>query len=398
VGDVSGALADPLHLTRPRADQPLAVLLKLAGESCNINCHYCYEKRKPYASAQRLEPEALRRFLELLGTRPLLVELHGGEPLLIGRTRMRALLEVLREHAGQVSLAMQTNATLLDEKWIAFWQEEWPDLDLGLSLDGPPEINDRHRVDFRGEGSGNLVEDALHRLERAGFQVGVIAVVTHASLGRAPELVDYFAGFGSIRFLKFAPCFDYNVTTKRFPPGNRDALLALNASGTGRAGWATTPDEYAQFVIDAFEAWRQGAFKRFLLEPVSSLIQTLAGGEPAFCHFNANKCAHMLTLYPDGRVGSCDELRMPDAELGRLDALDDLDGVIAMSTNPVLAERLERLFDKCNQCDYRPSCRGGCLATRLAFEGTPEDDAYCDHRMRMIDHVSAAIGREPLLS
>lgn len=389
------APSEPLRLTRPRADQPLAVLLKLAGESCNINCHYCFEKRKPYPSAQRLEPDSLRRFLELLGNRPISIELHGGEPLLIGQARMRELLAVLRGHHGHVELAMQTNGTLLDESWIAFWQEEWPELEVGISLDGPPRINDRHRVDFRGEGSGEQVEEALRRLQPSALRVGVIAVVTRASLGHAAELVDYFAEFEVVQMLKFAPCLDYGVKTKRFPPGNREALLELNPAGRGRAGWATTPDEYAEFIVAAFDAWREGAFQHFLLEPVSSLIQTLAGRTPSFCHFNSNKCAHVLTLYPDGRVGSCDELRMPEAELGRLDNLDDLDGVIAMSTNPLLAARLERLFDKCNTCDYRQSCRGGCLATRLAFEGTPEDEAYCRHRKRMIDHVAASIEKVP---
>jgi radical SAM protein with 4Fe4S-binding SPASM domain len=383
-----------LGLRLPQRGQPLSVVLKLAGETCNINCHYCYEKRKPYPSAQRLEPDTLYQFLRLCGDRDLRVELHGGEPLLVGRPHMQALLEVLRAHRGRISLAMQTNATLLDDQWLAFFAVEWPGIDLGISLDGPPEINDRHRVDYRERGSGARVEAALRRVERHGLSVGVIAVVTRPALGCASKLIDYFQGFGAIRFLKFSPCLDFGVKTKRFPLGNRSALMELNPTGVGRPGWATTPGEYAEFMVEAFEKWRQGAFRSFLLEPIYSLIQSLAGRQPTYCHFNEAKCAYMLTLYPDGRVGSCDELRMPEAELGHLSELDDMDALLRMATNPELAGRLNRLFDKCNACSYREWCRGGCLSTRLSLQDTPGDDEYCEHRIRLIRHVAAATGRK----
>lgn len=380
-----------LHFEYPGASERISVILKLPGETCNINCYYCYEKRKPYPSAAQLRPEVLRRFLELCGQRPLRVELHGGEPLVVRRPRMASLLHELRNYDGDVSLAIQTNGTLLDDEWIDFFSVQWPTIDIGLSLDGDAAVNDVHRVDYHDRGTTALVESALRRLERHGLRVGVISTVTRASLGRSRALVDYYARFPAITYLKFAPCLDFNVTTKVFPKASRRALMQMNANGHGRPGWATSPGEYADFVIEAFDAWKAGAYRNFVIEPLASVLQTLAGGQPGFCHFSEAKCAHILTLYPDGRIGSCDELRMPEARLGHVADLESLEDVLNMRTNPGLDLRLRGLFDKCASCDYRATCRGGCLATRLQFQGTPYDDEYCTYRMRLIDYVAAEV-------
>ena len=378
----------------PEPDSSLSVILKLAGETCNINCHYCYEKRKPYESSGQISPELLRRFLALCGNRPLRVELHGGEPLLVRRTRMAMLLAELRAYRGPVSLAIQTNGTLLNDEWLSFFRDEWPDIDIGVSLDGDPEINDAHRVDYRDRGTSAKVEAALRCVAEHGLTVGVISTVTRPVILRPREVIDYFRQFEAIRFLKFSPCFDYNVQTKT-SRGNRRSLPLLNPAGPGSPGWAISPAEYADFLIEAFEAWRTGAYQDFLIEPLYSVVLALSGRRASFCHFSDTKCSSVLTLYPDGRIGSCDELRMPDALLAHADQADTIDPLLSMATNPALAASLDRLYDKCNACDYRSTCRGGCLATRLQYQGTAYDDEYCLHRIKIIEHVAAAISRSP---
>src|SRR6185437_9446904 len=104
----------------------LSVVLKLPGETCNINCHYCYEKRKPYPGSSSLTAEMLEQFLTLMGERPLSVMLHGGEPLLVGQHRMLSLIRVLMQHPAPVSYSIQTNGTLLNARWLDFFDEHCP--------------------------------------------------------------------------------------------------------------------------------------------------------------------------------------------------------------------------------------------------------------------------------
>jgi uncharacterized protein len=378
-------------LRTPTTTEPLSVILKLVGEACNINCYYCYEKRKPYERSSRIPLTTVTRLLTLAEGRPLSLELHGGEPLLYGLKQTRALLAVLREYPGKISLSIQTNATMVDEAWLDMFAEEWPDIDIGFSLDGDAEANG-NRVDYRDRNTTDQVERALSLAAHRRLNVGVISTVTSDVVRRPADVLDFFAGFEAIRVVKFSPCFDFNVRPKHLSPGNKDSLLLLDTGGEGHAGWAITPNEFADFLLDAYDHWRSaGLYRRFLVEPFTSVLRTIAGTSSKFCHFSESKCAFVMTLYPDGSLGSCDELGMDDALLGNVYSLASLNDVVDMRTNSVLKSSLDNLLMKCTTCDYQTTCGGGCLATRRRYLGSSYYDDYCDYRIRLVDHVRASL-------
>jgi uncharacterized protein len=379
-----------MQLRLPGPTDGLLVILKLPGETCNINCHYCYEKRKPYDGHRVLSPEILRRFLHLCGRRPLRVVLHGGEPLIIGRRRMSTLLEVLRGYEGALQLALQTNGTLLDDEWLDFWECSWPSIEISISLDGDPDAN-RHRVDYRERPTHKLVAAALQRMAERGRPVGVIAVVTRIALGRAHAIVDHMRGFSAVRALKLSQCLDINVVSKTYRTANQGALAVLNPTGLGIPGWGTTPDEYAEFLIEAWHAWRStGAYRQFLLEPFNSIVRALDGRSVGFSHFSDRKEPFILTLYPDGRIGSSDEFLMPMSLLGHIDTATSIEPLLAMDTNPELRERMRQLLSVCATCTHEASCRGGSLADRVRYAAADLDEDYCAYRRRLIYHVASA--------
>jgi radical SAM protein with 4Fe4S-binding SPASM domain len=313
----------------------------------------------------------------------------------VGQAHLRRLLGLLREHTAPVSLAIQTNGTLLKDKWLDFFDAEWPTIEIGVSLDGDTEGN-RYRVDYADKPTTARIEAALRLLERRGRRVGVICVVTSSTIrGSVSKLLGYYAGFPAIKQLKFAPCFDYNATTRAWTKSNTPTLRVLNPSGVGRPGWAITPSEYADFLIEAFDRWRdEGYYRQYLIEPFTSIVQVLGGTTPTSCHFTEFKCAFVLTLYPGGAIGSCDELSVPQSLLGHVRNDVDLEALTRLQTNPQLEKSLNQLLAKCAQCSYRTTCGGGCLATRLRYQGTNYDDEYCSYRMRLIDHLAAATSRK----
>ena len=129
-----------MDLQLPQPGESLTAIVKLAGMACNINCYYCYEKRKPYPDEAWLTPATLARFLEVCGSRPLRIVLHGGEPLLIGVRRMRALLKVFAAYPGPLELTMQTNGLLLSDAWIDLFDEYFPDIDTAGSQRAPGRL------------------------------------------------------------------------------------------------------------------------------------------------------------------------------------------------------------------------------------------------------------------
>lgn len=377
----------------PVDGDPLAVVLKLPGETCNINCHYCYEKRKPYPGAAFLEPSTVESFLALAGDRPLSVMLHGGEPLLAGRARIGELIAVLGRHSRPVSLSIQTNGILLNDKWIDFFEEHCPDIEIGISLDGDAQGNE-HRVDYRGRPTYGKVTKAFELLERRGWDCGVIVVVSRKVLGRADEVVAEMLRYPSIKNVKLSPCLDYDVTSKDHRGVTGRQINLLNP-GAGMPGWATTPSEYADFLAESFASWRNlGAYRRFLLEPFVSIVRALNGQPTDFTHFDERKDPFVVTVYPDGRIGTCDELEMPAALLGHVDDAVPIGELLGRARSNELFGLLESLMASCDGCRVREVCRGGSLPDRVRLAADEQRTEYCNARGRIIDSAVELMGGE----
>lgn len=376
-------------------DSAVSVIVKLRGETCDIDCVYCYEKRKESPGGLRIAAEQIGQITELFGQRPLAVELHGGEPLTIGKVGMRAVLQELAVSPTVVRVSMQTNAVALDNEWLDLFEDCYPQLKLGVSLDGDAQGN-AWRVGYDGAPVYPRVVSALELLARRGWKVGIIATVTSALLGRPEAVIDHLASFNAVNAVKFAPCFDGAVRRPTVAessrlPGSR-VLQRSAVSDQAAPAWSVTPDQFTEFVLRAGARWVEAGYhRRMSLEPIVSTIRRLRGLPSGYCHFSDLKCQHVFTLYPDGRFGGCDELDWPAAELGSLKRLGSPAAVSAAQLASPLNQRLRSLMAKCVGCSYRDTCVGGCLATRLRAAEPEQDEDYCAHRMRLIDGVAGLL-------
>lgn len=161
---------------------------------CNLGCTYCYEEpsremtEKKINEEYELEPilEKLDDWAEKFPNKP--PGLHGGEPLLIPKPDLRAIYEKIREHWGQdgtMSSHIQTNATLIDDDHIEIFKEF--NVNVGVSCDGPAELNDERKARQGGEDVTQRMTDAthnaIHRLADEGIGVGVIVVLHELNAG-----------------------------------------------------------------------------------------------------------------------------------------------------------------------------------------------------------------------
>ncbi|MEJ0075256.1 MAG: radical SAM protein [Alphaproteobacteria bacterium] len=361
-------------------------IIKVAGETCNINCFYCYEKRKPYANAQYLTPGVLGEFLDKLGPGPINIEIHGGEPLIIGLERMQRLLEVIAARSNVRRLSLQTNGTLLTAAWLSLFDAIVPSLEIGISLDGDEDGNALRR-DYLDNPTLSAVAAALDLLSRESRACGVIAVVSETNVMRPEALLSHFAKWPSVKSVSFAPCFDFAVNPKRIPRHNSARMEPMLSEGASAPGWAISPVEFTTFLSRAAAFWvGECLFNNFTLEPIMSIIRRLEGRHTGLCHFTNLKCGQVLTLYPDGRVGSCDELPFDVALLGQLEKQTPSSLIENISGTQGFND-LKPLLLKCTSCSYHSLCGGGCLATRLRYQGTDRYEAYCDHRIAVIEAV-----------
>jgi uncharacterized protein len=370
----------------------VSVVLKLRGETCDIDCSYCFEKRKLAPGGAYITPEQIRHLPAIFGERPLAIELHGGEPLTIGKPAMAAVLDTLADQKTVHRVHLQTNGVRLDHEWLDLFDSHYPDLHLGISMDGDQHGN-AWRIGYDGTPVYQRIVQSLNLLAERRRTCGIVTVVTPQLLGRAATVIDHLAGFPAVRAIHLLPAFDTTVTRPLPPAGRRSSpsrhqqAAAIGADGPR---WAITPAQYAAFVIDAAATWIHGGhFRRLKLDPVVAAIRRLRGLDTAHCHFAARKCSHVFTAYPDGRLGSCDELPWPQAALLPLATAGTETRIIAAQhTNPLLRAG-RNLMDKCRTCAYQTTCGGGCTATRYRMvTATGSDDAYCEHRAQLIDGIA----------
>ena len=167
---------------------------------CNLDCSYCYLGNRQ--RRDRMELATLRSIAERvsqsgrLGPDVTLVW-HAGEPLVVHRDWYEEAFEILdtaRPETVQFHHSVQTNGVLIDRAWCEFFKQH--DVKVGVSLDGPAFLHDRHRQTRSGQGTHARVMAGVRKLQQDGVPFHVICVLTRESLNHADDLVDFFLEHG----------------------------------------------------------------------------------------------------------------------------------------------------------------------------------------------------------
>lgn len=357
------------------------VILKVV-QRCNLDCTYCYvynrgddswKTRLPVISdrvtdklAERINEHCCRH-----GLTSFTIEIHGGEPLLLGKRRMCALVDRLRSQvtATHLHFTMQTNGLLLDSEWVDLLARL--EVSFGISLDGPPEYADRFRIMRKGRGgSTNKLLDTIRRLRQEGpvFERmfgGCLCVVNPDIDGG--ELVDWFVEneFGSFDFL--------------LPDGNR-----LNPP----QGW-TGPNPYKRFLLSAFERWYSMGPRAPRIRKFELMMGGLMGGE-VFLDALGGDLRLLCVLESDGTIGVSDVTRICGGEYAN-DVLNIFDHALDEHVHRYRIDEVQKVCATCRACPHLASCGGGYLPHR--FNGIHFDSTsiYCEALYALSDRMTRAL-------
>ena len=168
-GGVSESIR-PAALLPHGAPREFHLLAKPTGAVCNLDCSYCFflSKELLYPGSRfRMADDLLEAYLRQLieahaGAPEVVVSWQGGEPTMMGLDFFRRSVELadgMKRPGQRIAYTIQTNGTLLDEDWAAFFKEHG--FLVGLSVDGPRDLHDAYRVDKGGKGSFDRVMKGL---------------------------------------------------------------------------------------------------------------------------------------------------------------------------------------------------------------------------------------------
>ncbi|MFI6031377.1 cyclophane-forming radical SAM peptide maturase AmcB [Amycolatopsis magusensis] len=160
---------------------------------CNLDCRYCYlpHRARRLTMSREVAMATARSVNQWARDRDVDVVWHGGEPLATGRALLGDLMDCF--NGERLSHSVQTNATLIDERWCEFFLRRG--VRVGVSLDGPAQDN-LARTDRRGQPAFARIVRGIQLLTEAGLELSVIAVVSDPTPERARRLYRVVADLG----------------------------------------------------------------------------------------------------------------------------------------------------------------------------------------------------------
>ncbi|MEM9552956.1 MAG: radical SAM protein [Acidobacteriota bacterium] len=338
---------------------------------CNLRCTYCHDWRtgRDQAMSFGVLRTLFERLLEPAGHGNVDVIWHGGEPTILDRRAFLRILALQRhfQRPGQrIQNSIQTNATRIDDEWVGFLRRYR--FSVSVSLDGPPEVHDRTRVDIAGRGSFDDVRRGLELLRDAGLLRGVLLVIT-------PEILE----LGAERLLAFF--LDEGIDAV-------DLLPARPNNGPGAPGLYIEPTRFARFLVEMHRARqaRGGATPRIRM--LDSALQALHGEMPGFCELLGNCIGSFFAVDPDGSVSHCDKyVGDPAYVLGNV-LEHDFDSLRRSEAARRIRQDNERGLARQAGCEYFEICRGWCPHERYV-QAQRGDIATCCGLRPLFDQLRA---------
>ena len=165
---------------------------------CNINCSYCYllyRSSKAVVSSETLVNLFSQIFASGWVRDCLSVVWHAGEPPVLPVEFYRhafRTIDRLKPADLAVSHAFQTNGTLINHEWCAFFAEE--QVNVGVSVDGPRQFHDLNRLTRAGRGTFDRTVAGIRLLRRTGVPFHVISVLSSASMAAPARDVRVLCG------------------------------------------------------------------------------------------------------------------------------------------------------------------------------------------------------------
>lgn len=357
---------------------PATVFILKVAERCNLACSYCYmfefEKQISAALPSFMTQEVMRRTLERIrehlhenALNDCIIEIHGGEPLLLGRGRFQELLDMIRSYLRDfgVRVCLQSNALLIDVQWLRLLAEN--EVSFSISLDGPPEINDRCRVTKRGAGTGANVESALRMILEspfAGIFTGVLAVVDPSVDGAA--LYRYFRSLGLTKFDLLFRHHNY-----LHPP------IRISKRNTG------------DVFTEAFDEWFEEDNPRVHVRIFEEIIFALLGRSSTLDFFGKID-GGIAVVESDGGLLPHDVLRTCGIQNGRSRL-----NIFKNSFNDLRNDSFfpwRSLSRKCQECELLNICGGGYAPHRFDGVSFCNPSIYCNDLEQLIVHIAKRVG------
>jgi uncharacterized protein len=377
------------------------VLAKPTGAICNLDCTYCFFLSKealypgsPFRMGDDLLELYIRQVIESQASPYVTIAWQGGEPTLIGLDFFRRAMELVERHRRpgmEVEHSIQTNGTLIDAEWAAFFRDNR--ILVGLSMDGPPDVHDTYRVDKGGKPTHAKVLRAARILTEAGADFNILCTVHAANAERGPEVHRYFRDVVGARFIQYIPIVERS-TVELLPVANEGwgsgtaGRPLYTQSGALVTERTVTSEQWGRFLISVFDEWIRRDVGTVFVQAFDAALASWVGASPAVCIF-AETCGDAVALEHNGDLYSCDHFVEPAHLLGNIRERHMLEMLASPQQRTFGTDKRDSLPRYCRECPVRFACHGECPRNRFieAPDGEPGLNYLCAGYKAFFTHV-----------
>ncbi len=344
-----------------------STMIKPAGSTCNLDCHYCYylDKALQYGGKQAVMSDELletyvRQYIEANDVPEVLFCWHGGEPLLLSIDFYRKAIEFQKKYAGdkKISNTLQTNGMLLNEEWCQLFAEN--DFLIGVSMDGPKDIHDTFRLTKNQEPTFDKVMAGINLMKKMGVEFNTLSVVNHLCEGRGAEIYRFFKSIGS-KYMQFLPAVEHVVDKEGY---HRPLIVSPETEGARIAEWSVSARGYGRFLIDIFDQWVINDVGTYYVQMFDATLANTCGVMPGVCSMGET-CGDALVVEHNGDVYSCDHFVYPEYKLGNIAETHLIDIYNTRKRVDFGLAKRNGLAEECLKCRYYTVCRGECPKHRF---------------------------------
>lgn len=383
------------------------LLAKPAGAACNLGCKYCFflskenlygERESPLMDDAMLEAH-IRQLMDASPGPQVDVAWQGGEPMLRGLDffkRSIELAERYRQPRHQTVLhTMQTNGTLIDEEWAAFFKQH--NYLIGLSIDGPRELHDAYRINRRGGGSFDEVIRGWNLLRKHEVDVNILCTIHAANAGQPLEVYRFFRDELGARYIQLIPIVERAtpetiVYANQGWGGHRGSDRPLyRQEGSLVTERSVTAAQFGNFLNQIFDEWVQRDVGNVYVTTFDVALGSWMGQHNS-CVVSPT-CGNALALEHNGDVYSCDHFVEPAHLLGNLrDA--PLQALVTSEKQRRFGQhKFDSLPRYCKECPVLFACYGECPRNRFIDtpDGEPGLNYLCAGYKAFFTHIDPAM-------
>ena len=336
-------------------------------EDCNLNCRYCYAEES--TKLKLMPDEVVAKLIDELAALDedeVKFIWHGGEPLMASLSFYENVLVQQKKTfktERRFSNIIQTNGTLLNEENISFLTDKH--FGVGVSLDGPPAVQNANRPYFGGLPSFTDVWKGVTLLLEREVDFGVLAVVTQNSLCQVEQIFDFFV--------------QHNIKTFGFLP-------YLSFTSGSLHPLAVSADEYGLFLEKIFKKWVELDDPNVNISNLYDCLDGLLGRTPYKCEASGGCLRCFFAINQSGDVFPCSRFVGEDAFCYGNILDQTLNTLLNNSKAQKTKEMRQTALTECLECQWFSACNGGCLHYRYEKRGSILDPYYyCDSKKRLFE-------------